>query len=412
MGKAKLIGPIKQLIPLDGLSLTGPLTDDQLNIIPDAGVMVNSELVLKIGDYNSLCKSYPDIIKEEIYEEAVILPGFVDSHTHICYGGNRSGDYALRISGENYQKILSSGGGIYDTVQKTRAASSNDLEESLLQRVSRHINEGVTTIEVKSGYGLSVDEEIKMLEAIQSVNQETLADLIPTCLAAHVCPPEYNSAKEFLDYISSELLPIIIEKKLSNRIDIFVENNVFPVELSKEYLLFAKNLGFDITVHADQFTTGGSLVAAEVGACSADHLEASKEKEITLLVDCKVVCVVLPGASMGLGMHFGRARKILDTGGILGIATDWNPGSAPMGDLLMQAAVLSAAEKLSTAETFSAITFRAAHALNLNDRGRLIPGNKADFIGFPISDFREILYNQGKLKPEWIWKNGKKLINQ
>ena len=154
------------------------------------------------------------------------------------------------------------------------------------------------------------------------------------------------------------------------------------------------------------------MIAAEIRANSADHLEASREKEIKRLVDNNVTCTVLPGASLGLGMHFAPARKILNMGGILVIATDWNPGSAPMGDLLIQASILSASEKLSTLEIFAAITFRAAHALGLNDRGQLIPDKKADFIGFPTNDFREILYNQGKMKPDKVWKNGKELYSQ
>ena len=332
MGKTIILGPIKQLIPLDGLPLTGPIKDDQLQVIPDAGIMIADEVIFKTGDFNDLCKSHPEVQKEEIGRDIVVLPGFIDAHTHICYGGNRAGDYAQKISSESYQEILASGGGIHDTVRKTRIATSAQLMGSLSERVSRHIHEGVTTIEVKSGYGLSVTEEIKMLEAINFVNKKSEAELIPTCLAAHVCPPEFNEAKDYLDYITDELLPVIIAMELSNRIDIFVEENAFSIKLAKEYLLLAKKIGFDLTVHADQFTTGGSKVAAEVGACSADHLEASGENEIKLLVDNEVACIILPGASMGLGLHFAPARKILDLGGILVIATDWNPGSAPMGD--------------------------------------------------------------------------------
>ena len=168
-------------------------------------------------------------------------------------------------------------------------------------------------------------------------------------------------------------------------------------------------MGFDITVHADQFSTDGSRVAAEVGAVSADHLEASGEAEIALLKDAGVVATVLPGASLGLGMHYAPARQMLDGGLCLAIATDWNPGSAPMGDLLLQAAVLGAAEKLTTAETLAAITTRAARALNLSDRGSLAKGQLADMIAFPTDNYKEILYFQGKLKPAIVWKRGEKV---
>ncbi len=167
-------------------------------------------------------------------------------------------------------------------------------------------------------------------------------------------------------------------------------------------------MGFDITIHADQFTTGGSAVAVKLGAVSADHLEASRDTEIKLLANSDTVAVVLPGASLGLGMQYAPARKLLDAGACLAIASDWNPGSAPMGDLLTQAAILGAAEKLNTAETFAGLTYRAAKALNLNDRGIIAPGMRADMQAYPCSDFREILYHQGKLKPAQVWPADKK----
>jgi len=412
MADIRIIGPFKQLIPLEGLPVKGPLQDDQISIIGQGGLVLNGSFIHEVGDFNSLCKKHPQAHIEDIEKDLVCIPGLIDCHTHICYGGNRAADYALRISGDTYQKILASGGGIHDTVRKTRDTSQAEMERSLSKRISRHLSEGVTTIEVKSGYGLSIEAEIRMLEAIHSVNQKSVADLVSTCLAAHVCPPEFKEPGDYLEFVKHELLPVIKQRNLTNRIDIFIEDSAFPVALSREYLAHAKSIGFDITIHADQFTTGGSDIAAEIGACTADHLEASGETEIRQLVKNNVACVVLPGASMGLGMHFAPARKILDMDGILAIATDWNPGSAPMGDLLTQASVLSASEKLSTLEVFAAITFRAARALNLNDRGQLSTGKNADFIGFNTNDYREILYNQGKMKPDLVWKNGKELHNQ
>jgi imidazolonepropionase len=169
------------------------------------------------------------------------------------------------------------------------------------------------------------------------------------------------------------------------------------------YLNKAKQIGFDVTVHADQFTTGGSEVAVNMGAVSADHLEASGEQEIKLLANSNTVAAVLPGASLGLGMPYAPARKLLDAGACVAIASDWNPGSAPMGDLLMQAAAMSAAEKLSTAEVFAGLTFRAAKALRLNDRGTLTAGFRADMQAYPTDDYREILYHQGKLRSQILY---------
>jgi len=261
---------------------------------------------------------------------------------------------------------------------------------------------------VKSGYGLNQEQEVKMLEAIHEANQLTEADLISTCLAAHIFPKDFEGEKEaYLQYILSDILPELKERNLTKRVDIFIEDTAFEEAMSKDFLMKAKALDFDITVHADQFHAGGSQVAVQVGARSADHLEASGDREIEILAKSNTIPVVLPGASMGLGEPFGPARKLLDGGASLAIASDWNPGSAPMGQLLTQAAVLGTYEKLSTAETLSALTFRAAAALGLVDRGRLISGMLADMVAFPIADHREILYHQGSLKPQMVWKAGK-----
>lgn len=245
-----------------------------------------------------------------------------------------------------------------------------------------------------------------MLEAIQLVNNHHALELIPTCLAAHMRPPEHTDSRLYLQEVVTQLLPQIKEQGLANRVDIFIEDTAFNEEDSLEYLNAAREMGFEITVHADQFSTGGSRIAAEAGAVSADHLEASGAAEIALMREASVVATVLPGASLGLGMHYAPARKMLDGGLCLAIATDWNPGSAPMGDLLMQAALLGAAEKLTSAETLAGITVRAAKALNLSDRGTIEKGRLADLIAFPTDNYREILYQQGKLKPTKVWKRG------
>ena len=399
----KLIGPFIQILPLTGLPLKGALRDEQLHIIANGGMLVEDGLILAVGDFEELRKSNPSIQIEEITDPKVLLPGFIDCHTHICFGGNRAKDYAMRIAGKTYLEIAKAGGGIWDTVTQTRAADEVELVQSLVQRADRHLAEGITTIEVKSGYGLSLQEELKQLRAIKLASAQTKAKLIPTCLAAHMVPKDFTgSQEEYLAHVVDDLLPIIKQEKLTNRVDIFIEQSAIDTKNALIYLNKAKQLGFDITVHADQFTTGGSAVAVAVGAVSADHLEASGEKEIGLLATSNTVAVTLPGASLGLGMPYAPARKLLDAGACLAIASDWNPGSAPMGDLLMQAAVMSASEKLSAAEVFAGLTFRAASALKI-ERGILAPGMPADVQAYPCADYREILYYQGKMKPAQVW---------
>jgi imidazolonepropionase len=203
---------------------------------------------------------------------------------------------------------------------------------------------------------------------------------------------------------------VLQAENLCTRIDAFVEKSAFSPEEILPYLKKAQQMGFDLTIHADQFSCGGSQVAVTLGARSADHLEASGEVEIQALAQSSTVAVALPGASIGLGMAFTPARKLLDQGAILAIASDWNPGSAPMGDLLTQASILATFEKLSTAEVLAGITFRAAAALGLTDRGKLTIGQLADFILFPTADYREILYQQGKMKPVGVWKKGENVL--
>ncbi|SMD36880.1 imidazolonepropionase [Reichenbachiella faecimaris] len=404
----RLIGPFNEIITMSAAPLRGALTEDALGLIPKGGVLIEEDQIIEVGNFKSL-KGKADHI-DLIKGDHILMAGLIDSHTHICFGGSRAGDYAQRVAGKTYQEILKNGGGIHDSVNKTRAASESDLTDLVKMRAKRHLEEGVTTIEVKSGYGLSVDEEIKMLRAIQSANELVPADLISTCLAAHVCPKEFNSHEEYLNHIVENLFPELKKQNLTNRIDIFTEDGAFDTLLSAKYLAQAKAAGFEITVHADQFTSGGTQVAVEAGALSADHLEATSDADVALLANSETVATVLPGASLGLGMHYSPARKLLDAGCCLAIATDWNPGSAPMGDLLIQTALIGASEKLSIPECMAGITFRAAKALNLSDRGRIKSGQLADLISFPVGDHREIFYQQGKIKPDGVWKSGTRVV--
>lgn len=405
-----LIGPFSEILPLSGLAYRGALQDTELLVIPYGGVIVEKGHIVAIGDFEELLAQNPGIEMEEMEEENVLLPGFIDCHTHICFAGSRAKDYSLRIQGKSYLEIANSGGGIWDSVTQTRAAEESELSRLLKQRIQRHLQDGITTIEVKSGYGLDLANELKMLRVIKKANAAVKADLIPTCLAAHLLPKDFEgNAAAYLQQVLTELLPVVQNENLAKRVDIFIEESAFNCADATHYLNAAKTMGFELTVHADQFTTGGLEVAIQCGALSADHLEASQEKEAELLKNAETVAVVLPGASLGLGMQYAAARKLLDAGACVAIASDWNPGSAPMGDLLLQAAVMSAAEKLSTAEVFAGLTFRAAKALNLTDRGTLANGMLADMQSYPCSDYREILYQQGKMKPTKVWKNGTRI---
>ncbi len=407
----KLIGPFSQIISLQNIYLKGPLKDAQLHIIKNGGVVIEEGIIREVGDFETLASENPHCQIEEITVNRVLLPGFIDCHTHICYAGNRAQDFAMRNAGETYLEIAQRGGGINSTVESTRKASEEELVSLTVKRANRHIQNGVTTIEVKSGYGLTEDSELKMLRAIQKANQQTPADLISTCLAAHLTPKDFDGNNEkYLEYILTEILPKVQQENLAKRVDIFVEQTAFSPKEAKRYLDKAMQMGFQSTVHADQFTTGGSDVAVEVGADSADHLEHSSDKEIKKLAQSPTSAVALPGASIGLGEPLAPARKLLDAGASLAIASDWNPGSAPQGNLLMQASVLATYQKLSTAEVFAGITFRAANALRIINKGRIMKGMVADLQAYATKDYREILYHQGMMTPSTVWKNGQKVM--
>lgn len=406
----KLIGPFKQVVTLANLPLRGKLTDEQLEIIVDGGILIENNTIQRTGDFETLKNENPTIEIETIEGEQVVLPAFVDSHTHICFGGNRANDFAMRNAGKTYLEIAESGGGIWSSVQHTRNASEEELLKTLLERINFLVKLGITTIEVKSGYGLDVENELKMLRIIKKAQESTKATLVPTCLSAHLKPRDFEGSNpEYLNYILTKILPKVKEENLAKRVDIFIEKSAFQPEESKEFLLKTKDLGFEITVHADQFTPGSSRIAVEVGAKSADHLEATIDEDIDFLAQSNTVATALPGASLGLGEKFTPARKLLDAGAIVAIASDWNPGSAPMGNLITQASILATFQKLTTAEVLAGMTYRAAYALNLEDRGKLEAGKKADFVTFKTNNFQNVLYNQGSLNAEHVYIDGKQV---
>lgn len=403
-----LIGPFRQLLTMRDLPLKGALKDSQLEVIEQGGIWIEDSKVKAVGDFETLRGQVGESVKLQLVtEDKVCLPSFIDCHTHIAFGGNRANDFAMRNAGSSYLEIAQAGGGIWSTVKHTREATQEELKEMTKDRAESLLGQGITTVEVKSGYGLNRDEELKTLRAIKQANAEVATDLVSTCLAAHMKPKDFEgTGKEYLALMSSTLFPVLCEEKLTERIDAFIEQTAFSAEDIENYFETAREMGFMITVHADQFSTSGSAVAVAFEAVSADHLEASTDTEIQLLADSDVVAVALPAASLGIGCAFTPARRLLDAGASLAIATDWNPGSAPMGQLMASATILATMEKLSNAEVLAAITFRAAHALRLSDRGRLMTGQLADFVIYDTDNYQNITYLQGALQPAAVWKNG------
>lgn len=399
-----LVGPFKQIVTLRQIPLGGPVKDSSVEIIEEGGIIVENGVIKTVGKYRDLFGEAHSFLPVDF--PAVVFPGIIDAHTHLCWAGSRAKEYALRLEGATYQQIAAEGGGILHSMQATRSASEDVLLADLLSRLQEQLKQGITTCEIKSGYGLDIANELKMLSVIKDASLQQPIRLISTCLAAHTLPPEFTDKALYLQTLQKELWPLLFSKQLCKRIDIFVEKEAFPAQLAKDYLMNARKQGFSFTVHAGQFSPEGIALAAETGAASADHLECIDEGSAKLLARSGTAATVLPGATLGLGLPFPHARMLLDTGNCVAIASDWNPGSAPMGRLLTQAALLGAAQKLSMAETWAGITFRAAHALSLKDRGRIEAGQRADLAIFPCSEWLDVLYFQGSLLPKYVMIGG------
>ncbi|HTY47389.1 MAG TPA: imidazolonepropionase [Methanomassiliicoccales archaeon] len=412
----RLIGPFAEILTMDHLPLNGSLRDDELEVVRDGGVLLSQGRILEVLGRKAFRSMRRDLEKDPrrgelriIESEMVLMPGMVDAHTHMCYAGDRSGEFARSLAGESYRDIAAAGGGILSTVRATRKASEDELVASLSKRAREHLERGITTCEVKSGYGLDVRTETRMLKAIRRVNESRAPHpfLVPTCLAAHVRPPEFKLDADYLDHVVHKLLPSVMKQKLAGRVDIYVDDGAFTHEDAETYLVQAKELGFVPVLHADQFSRGGSSVAAHVGALSADHLEHSTKEDLEKLRETGVIAVVLPGSAIGLGVRPAPAREMLDLGLSMAIASDWNPGSAPMGDLLIEACVLAAGQKLTVAEVLAGVTVRGANALGLTDRGVIKSGMQADLIGFECASHLDIVYRQGALRPSLVMRSGK-----
>ena len=326
----------------------------------------------------------------------VITPGFVDSHTHPLYAGTRQIEFALRAEGADYEDIASAGGGILNSVNRTRCASSEDLENTLLKHLTTMLFLGTTAVEVKSGYGLDLETEIRCLETASRLAEYWPQTIARTFLGAHEVPLEYrNRSDEYIQYLIDEVLPLIKAGKLADFVDIFCEKGVFTAEQSERYLIAAKDMGFGVRMHADEFhDTDGASVAVNVGAMSADHLLSISDRNIRKIADSSTVATLLPGTALFLGKPFPPGRKLLDAGAAVAIATDFNPGSCFCESMpfMINLAVCQCGFSIEAAVT--AATVNGAAALGMGDhKGALVPGMDADMIFWNLDDYRGIAYH-------------------
>jgi len=371
----------------------------QLAVITDGGVLVRDGRIEAIGPQREIERQMPPGTRVVDAVGRVVLPGFVDAHTHPVFAGTRIDEYELRAAGASYQQIAEAGGGIRSTVRKTRASSEDELVEISQRYCSWFLRTGTTTVEAKSGYGLSLDSELKMLRVIRRLDRITGLQLVPTFLGAHEVPDEYRGrTAEYARTVTDEMLPKVAEQRLAKYCDVFCEPAVFDVPTATRILTSARQLGFELRVHADQLSTSGAAqMAAALGAVTADHLEHIDEQGISALAFAGVQPVLLPGSVYTLGSRrFAPARAIIDAGLAVVLATDFNPGSSPTPSIPLVLSIACTHMQMTPAEALTAATINAAHSLGLGyEIGSLEAGKRADFVIHDVSDFREIPYFAG-----------------
>lgn len=392
-----------------------PLQGDELNriqAIENGAVAVSGQKITAVGPTAAVLEQVKTDEKTRIIDAAgkIVLPGLVDPHTHVVFGGSREHELALKLQGVPYLEILARGGGILSSVEATRAAPEEELVDRGLKYCHQMLNQGTTTAEAKSGYGLTTEAELKTLRAVRAVDAAQPVDLIPTFLGAHAVPKEYKGDPDrYLDLVIGEMLPRVVEEKLACYCDVFCEEGVFSVEQSRRLLEAARKAGLQLKLHADEIVPlGGAELAAEMGAVSADHLLVVSDRGIEKMAEAGVIAVLLPGTTFYLREdHYAPARKMIEAGVPVALATDFNPGSSPNNNLQLVINIACLYLRMTPAEVINAITINAAHALGrAASVGSLEKGKTADLVVFDAPNYDYLAYRYGTNLVDMVIKNG------
>lgn len=344
-----------------------------------------------------------------------VLPGFVDSHTHLVFAGSRERDFAQRIAGATYAEIAESGGGINTTVRATRAASQIELTEYALHRLDECLSWGSTTVEIKSGYGLNREAELRMLDTIRSLQDLHVVELVPTFLGAHTVPFDYKERREeYLTLLLDDLLPEVARRDLAEFCDVFAERTAFTIDEARAVLQRARDLGLDVRVHADQITcNGGAELSAEFHAASADHLDHASDEALRRMAEAGVVSTLLPGVSLFLGEPWPDARRFIAAGLPVAIATDMNPGSCMSENMQLMISLATMRMHMTVEEALVAATLNAAAALRRGDRiGSLEVGKQADLLIFDVPNYMHVPYHFGVNSLVTVVKKGRVVLEK
>jgi imidazolonepropionase len=386
----------------------------ELSIIADGALLVTGDRIQRVGPRDEIARLVTDDCVVIDAGGRVVLPGFVDAHTHAVFAGTRAGEFEERSQGATYQEIAARGGGIQATVRTTRAASLAELITAGKRYAEWFLRTGTTTVEAKSGYGLTVADELKILRAIKQLNLETPLRYVPTFLGAHDIPPEYKARREqYISLLTNEMLPQVAQEKLAEYCDVFCEEKVFTTDESRQIFSAARGHGLRLRMHADQLAlSGGAKLAAELGTVTADHLEHTDAGGIAALKSAGVQPVLLPGSVYALGStRYPAAREMIDTGLAVVLATDFNPGSSPTPSMPMILSLASTHLKMTPAESITAATINAAYTLGRGDQiGSLEPGKLADFVIHDCDDYRQLAYFFGIEHPWQVFTGGQSIF--
>lgn len=410
-----LIHSASQLLTLAGGPQRGKALGT-LGIIKDGAVVVRDEKILAVGTTNELRDAFPD---EPTLDagRCVVMPGFVDPHTHIIWAGDRADEFELKMAGTPYLDILAAGGGIISTVRATRTASMETLMAQTRPRLLRMFRNGTTTAEAKTGYGLKISTELRLLKALLALNDESPMDLVFTFLGAHAIAPEFKDDPQgYTDEVANTMIPMLKEWWETHAprlpmpfVDVFCETKAFTLEQSRQILTRAQSLGFPLKIHADEFDNlGGASLAAELGAASADHLVVTSDTDIEALGRSDTVAVSLPCTPFGLAeCHYTPAKKLLEADAYFALATDCNPGTTWNESMQFAIALACRSMKLTPAQAIAASTINSAHAIRRSDTiGSLEVGKQADILILSVNDYRQLGYRYGTNLVKQVIKKG------
>lgn len=414
--KNLIIKNAKELITSSGFSQKSGEDMKNIGLIENGSLIITNGIIEKVGSTEDVLKGF-DTTGYEIIDakDKTVLPGFVDSHTHFIFGGYRESEFNLRLQGASYMEIMESGGGIASTVKETMEATKEELFQAGKKRLDSMMEFGVTTVEGKSGYGLETETELKQLEVMEDLDKAHPLDIVKTYMGAHDIPVDYkDDVNGFIDYLIEDSMPKVKEQNIAEFFDIFTEKNVFEIEESRRLFLKAKEMGFKLKIHADEIIQiGGAELAAELGCISADHLLQASDEGLALMKEKDVIATLLPCTAFSLKEEYARARFIIDNGGAVALATDYNPGSSYTNSIPLLIALSTIYMGMTIEEVITALTINGAAAVDRADTvGSLDIGKKADVIIIDAPSYKFLSYNIGVNLVKTVVKDGKVIFEK